>query len=76
MSARATSRDSTELGRDLPFSTTVVIAVSAALTAVRKGVYAVAMSNGVASKTPSAIDGYARAGVPTPTRFHKSATRL
>ena len=37
-------------------------------------VYAVAISNGVASNTPSAIDGYAFGGLPTPRRFHSSAT--
>src|SRR5262245_52113010 len=35
-----------------------------------KIVYAVAISNGVASNTPSAIDGYGLGGLPTPRRFH------
>ena len=40
-----------------------------------KSVYAVAISYGVASNTPSAIDGYAFGGLPTPSRFHNADTR-
>ena len=40
-----------------------------------KMVYADAMSNGVASNTPSAIDGNARGVVPAPMRRQRSATR-
>ena len=38
-------------------------------------VYAVAISIGVASNTPSVIDGNARGGCPTPMRRQSSATR-
>jgi hypothetical protein len=40
-----------------------------------KRVYADAISNGVASKTPSAIDGNARGAVPAPIRFQSAAMR-
>ena len=39
-----------------------------------KIVYAVAISNGVASNTPSAIDGYAFGALPTPSFVHSAAT--
>ena len=39
-----------------------------------KIVYAVAISYGVASNTPSAIDGYGFGGLPTPSFFHSAAT--
>jgi hypothetical protein len=39
-----------------------------------KMVYAIAISRGLASNTPSAIDGYGRGGVPAPTRRHRAAT--
>jgi hypothetical protein len=40
-----------------------------------KIVYAVAISYGVASNTPSAIEGYGFGGLPTPRLFHSDDTR-
>ncbi len=39
-----------------------------------KTVYASAISSGVASKTPSAMDGYARGAFPTPSFLQSAAT--
>ena len=78
VSGCATRRSSGTGGgsRSLPFTRSRVIDRSGFISPrFAKIVYALAISNGVASNTPNAIDGYGRAGVPMPMSFQSAATR-